>query len=121
MKYFEVEVPKGDSVCANSSCPCGGGRIAHGSGYLYISDKAVQFRGRCVTLEDFNAEIQMLIEDSGALVTILPMHEVNAVLLCRQSARILGIDLIVAAADAKYWWESGKVPLRATPTADQSG
>ena len=81
MEYFELEVPKSDGVCANNSCPCGGRRIAHGSGYIYVSGKAVQFRGRCLTLKDFNAEIKLLKEDSRALVCVFPMHEVNAVLL----------------------------------------
>ena len=118
MKYFELEVPKGNGVCANNSCPCGGGRIAYGSGYLYVSAKAAQFRVRCITLKDFNAEMEMLIEDSGALFSVFPMHEVSAVLLCKQSAKIVGIDLRVAADDARSWWKSGKVPLRATPPAE---
>lgn len=37
------------------------------------------------------------------------------ILVCEQGARARGLDLEVAAADAKYWWETGLAPLRATP------
>jgi hypothetical protein len=37
--------------------------------------------------------------------------------MCEMGAKKRGLDLAVAAADAKYWWETGLVPLRATPKA----
>jgi hypothetical protein len=37
------------------------------------------------------------------------------ILVCERGAKLRNLDLEVAAADAKYWWETGRVPLRATP------
>ena len=39
------------------------------------------------------------------------------ILVCEEGAKLRGIDMEVAAADAKRWWETGKVPLRPTPLA----
>jgi len=41
------------------------------------------------------------------------------ILVCEQGARLRGIDMKVAADDAKRWWETGKVPLRPTPMANR--
>lgn len=41
----------------------------------------------------------------------------SPIMCCEQGARLRGLDLEIAAADAKYWWETGLVPLRATPLA----
>jgi hypothetical protein len=35
--------------------------------------------------------------------------------MCEECAKSLGLDLDVAAADAKHWWETGLAPLRPTP------
>lgn len=35
---------------------------------------------------------------------------------CEKGARLMECDLKIAHEDAKYWWETGFVPLRATPT-----
>src|SRR5205085_9119964 len=42
-------------------------------------------------------------------------YRIGPVLMCEQGARLRNLDLGVAAADAKQWWETGQVPLRATP------
>ncbi len=41
------------------------------------------------------------------------------ILVCEQGAKLRGIDLKVAADDAKRWWETGKAPLRPTPMASR--
>ena len=41
----------------------------------------------------------------------------TAVLLCEQAARSRGLEIAIAAADARHWWETGTAPLRATPAA----
>jgi len=41
------------------------------------------------------------------------------ILACVVGARKRGINLSVAAKDAKLWWETGRVPLRPTPKAGQ--
>ena len=37
------------------------------------------------------------------------------ILVCEEGAKLRGLNLEVAAADAKHWWETGKIPFRATP------
>ncbi len=37
------------------------------------------------------------------------------VLICEQGINKLDIDSAVAAADARYWWMTGLIPLRPTP------
>jgi hypothetical protein len=39
------------------------------------------------------------------------------ILVCEQGAKLRGLDLKVAAEDAKRWWKTGKVSLRPTPMA----
>jgi len=44
-------------------------------------------------------------------------YRLSPILVCEQGARLRNLDLAVAAADAKYMWETSLVPLRATPLA----
>jgi hypothetical protein len=44
-------------------------------------------------------------------------YRLGPILVCEQGAKLRNLDLEVAAADAKYWWKTGKAPLRATPLA----
>jgi hypothetical protein len=37
------------------------------------------------------------------------------ILMCEEGARRRNLDLAVAGADARYWWETQTAPLRATP------
>src|SRR5262245_18558264 len=37
------------------------------------------------------------------------------ILVCEEGARLRGLDLEIASADARHWWATGKVPLRPTP------
>ena len=39
------------------------------------------------------------------------------VLVCEEGAKLRKLDMRVANIDAVRWWETGKVPLRPTPTA----
>jgi hypothetical protein len=48
----------------------------------------------------------MMLFDQGTLAPIL---------VCERGAKLRRLDLGVAAADAKRWWQTGKVPLRPTP------
>ena len=96
-----IEALKTCAVCSDKGCPCPETPIPEGSGYLYISQEAVV---RMKAIKGGTAR--------GALgVGLMPL------LVCGQGARLRGIDLKVAADDARQWWESGKVPLRATPMA----
>jgi len=48
-------------------------------------------------------------------IIILGQGVASPILVCEEGAKLRGLDLEVAAADAKYWWETGLAPLRATP------
>ena len=39
----------------------------------------------------------------------------TAILMCERAAKKKSLNLEVAAADAKHWWETGMAPLRITP------
>jgi uncharacterized tellurite resistance protein B-like protein len=122
MEYFESPVSAGDGRCSDDGCPCGefGVIIPRGLGYIYISSEAVKFRSDCLSWGKFLAKMERLGEKFGGKVQFI-IHDksvINAILVCEKGARRRNLNLSVAAADAKYWWETGKVPLRATPLAD---
>lgn len=123
MKYFEAPVRLGDGLCSDNDCPCVNVTIPRGSGYLYISKAAVEFRRDAKSVEEAkkkiehqmsaNPVVQMAQRFGAASVTIkLP----GAVLVCKQGAELRKLDLEIAEADAKYWWKTGLSPLRATPS-----
>ncbi len=117
--YFEVPLPDGDGVCSDEECICGGVVIARGSGYLYVDRETVDFRGNAPSVEQARAKEERVRSQMGDLDEVAAvMHgRTTALLVCEQSARRKGIDLEVAAADARHWWETGQAPLRATPEA----
>ena len=116
MEYFEVERPTGDGFCSDDTCPCPppGTRIPHGSGYLYVSPEVIDFRRDALTLAAARRKLERVQHEVDAFVAFGP-GTVAPILMCEQAARRRGLDLEVAAADAKYWWETGLVPLRPTP------
>jgi hypothetical protein len=120
MQYFELGHPIGDAFCSDRGCPCPEVRIPRGSGYMYISQEVVDFRHDARSEEDAARKIarieQQLEQQTGAIAMLSPGVAVP-VLVCEQGARLRGLDLEVAAADARNWWETGLVPLRATPLA----
>lgn len=121
MEYFEVPEadPGGDGLCSDNECPCGypGVTIPRGSGYMYVSRAVVDFRRDARTVVEAKRKIAMM--QQGRFVTF-GQNVITSTLMCEQGARKRGLDLAVAAADAKYWWETGLVPLRATPLAGSS-
>lgn len=102
-EYNKAAIPKDTGYCSDRECPCPETPIPRGSGYLYISQEAVN---------SMRAKMQGKVGDAGGC----PMP----VLTCQQGAELHGINMEVAAADAKRWWETGKVPLRPTPKAGSS-
>lgn len=119
MKYMQVSGnTRNPGLCSDDACPCGypGATIPRGQGYIFISDEVVDFRKDCLTEAEAQLKIQRLSRNMGA--TIFAGSGVFApILVCEQGARKRGLDLQVAAADARYWWETGLVPLRPTPLA----
>jgi len=58
---------------------------------------------------------QAQLRSSGILGS--GFYRLGPILVCEQGAKLRGLDLEVAATDAKHWWKTGFVPLRATPLA----
>lgn len=118
MDYFEVPeaLPGQDGICSDNDCPCGfpGATIPRGSGYIYISEAVVDFRRDARSVRE--AE-QKMARMQQRMNVVFGQNVVTATLMCEQGARKRGLDLEVAAADARHWWDTGMVPLRATPLA----
>jgi|GEM_PF-1379080 len=120
MEYFDVPEanPGQDGVCSDNQCPCGfpGARIPRGTGYIYISQECVDFRRDARSVAEAEMKIAMIRARMGGMVMFDPSM-ITSILVCEQGARARGLDLATAAADARHWWLTHKVPLRATPLA----
>lgn len=101
-QYQRDAIPKETGYCSDDECPCDETPIPKGSGYLFISEEAVTF---------MRAKLKSKVPNNVLFIGVMP------ILTCQQGAELRGIDMEVAATDAKQWWETGKVPLRATPKA----
>jgi hypothetical protein len=91
--------------------------IARGSGYLYISQEAVDFRKDARSVEaarDKANRVRLQMSDMDEAAAVIH-GRITAVFLCQKAAERRCLDLVVAAADARHWWETGMAPLRATP------
>lgn len=117
MKYMQVSGNEMDSaLCSDDSCPCGypGATIKRGEGHIYVSPEVVNFRRDCLTEVEAQMKIQRFSSQMGTYL-VASAGVFAPILMCEQGARKRGLDMKVSAADAKHWWETGKVPLRATP------
>ncbi len=114
--YFEAQRPDREGRCSDNSCPCGqeGVIIPKGEGYLYISKEVVEFRHDARSIEECREKCLKIRAKMGSFI-IWTQGTISPILCCEQAARLRGLDLKIAAADAKYWWETGLAPLRATP------
>jgi HEAT repeat protein len=115
---FSLEWPEGDAVCSDNMCPCQEEVIPRGSGYLYISQEAADFRSDARTLQEAQKKMKHLKQQMGGAV-FFSVGAITPILMCRQAAELRGLDLAVAAQDARYWWGTGRVPLRKTSLADE--
>lgn len=116
--YFECDVPSGDGVCSDNNCPCLDTVIPRGTGYLYVDQALVDFRRKYPSMKSAREALQQKQEDMRVSGTVFAgFYRLGPILVCEQGAKLRNLDLKVAATDAKHWWETGKVPLRATPTA----
>jgi len=112
LQCFECSRPSGDGRCSDNACPCPEVVIPRGTGYLHIDQQIVEFRRRYPSEE----AARKVMEDKFRSLGIGGSYRLAPILVCEQGAKLRKLDLRVAAADAKYWWDTGKVPLRATPT-----
>jgi len=120
MEYFECDVPSDDGLCSDNACPCPEVVIPRGTGYLYIEQSLVNFRRQYPTLVSARRAMQQTQEQMHADAassggTFTGFYRLGPILVCEQGAKLRNLDLRVAAADAKCWWQTGRVPLRATP------
>jgi len=127
MEYFEASRTTGVAKCSDKACPCPEVTITPGTGYLYVSPELVEFRRDSRTMDEAKAKISRLASEdplaemarqSGAR-SFIKVFVINPILMCEQGARLRGLDLDIAGADAKHWWETGLVPLRPTPIIRQ--
>jgi tetratricopeptide (TPR) repeat protein len=120
MEYFADEMLKGDGLCSDNACPCPQVGIPRGTGYLFIEESLVEFRRQYPTLESAKRAMQQMQEQRlraiyGETSGGVYIYRTGPILVCEQGAKLRNLDLEVAMADAKHWWETGQVPLRATP------
>jgi hypothetical protein len=124
MEYFEVPTPPAEGFCSDRACPCPEVKIPRGSGYLYISQQVVDFRRDALTIQEVAEKMARIEREferkTGVDMAILGSGWATGILVCEQGAKLRGLDLEVAAADAKHWWETGLMPLRATPVVTPS-
>lgn len=116
MDYFEIGRPPGDGLCSDDACPCPGTVIPRDSGYVFIPQDILDFRRRYPKSEDARNAYAIYLEKllpGAPVIGKIP----GPILVCEVGARRRNLNLEIAAADARYWWKTGLVPLRATPTA----
>jgi len=117
--YFESDVPSGNGLCSDNSCPCPEVVILRGTGYLYIAQELVGFRRRYPRLQDARRakELQLTQRRASLGIQFSAFYRLGPILVCEQGAKLRKLDLEAARADAKHWWATGQVPLRVTPLA----
>jgi len=117
--FFEGLPPIGDGLCSDRDCPCPEVKIPRGTGYAYISEDLVKSRYNARSLYKLRENIRKRLTGLGEQVgtTILAPSLTSPLLMCELGAALRGIDLDVAAADAKLWWETNLAPLRSTPNS----
>ncbi len=116
MEYFECDVPSGDGLCSDNNCPCPEVIIPRGTGYLYIEHSLVDFRRKYPTLKYAREAMQLKQKKMRASVlSFTGFYRLGPILVCEKGAKLRNLDLEVAAADAKFWWKTGFVPLCETP------
>jgi len=130
MDYMEVPIaPLGDGTCSDNACPCGfpGANIPRGTGFLYVSEDVVEFRRDALTVQEAQRKLEEAEAGGRDAFGMKPdgffMIDRSAVmptLVCEMGARNRGLDLEVAAEDARQWWRTGTVPLRETPLEGQA-
>jgi hypothetical protein len=122
VEYFECTRPPGDGTCSDDTCPCGypGANIPRGSGYFYISKELVEMRCNALTIPEIENKVRGMQQRFGVASLTASQGVFMPILMCEMGAKKRGINLDVAAADARYYWETGLAPLRPTPMVGMS-
>lgn len=114
-EFFQCTIIKSDGVCSDKNCPCPEVLVRRGTGYLYVSESLVENRRDCRTLKELEKKKARLQRQYKGSLVVFDQGMFGPILVCRQGAELRRLDLDVAAADARRWWETGLVPLRPTP------
>jgi len=120
-EFFEGLPPTGDGLCSDRDCPCPEVKIPRGTGYAYISEDLVKTRYNARSLYKLGQNTKKYLTVFGEQVgtVILPSSITSPLIMCELGAALRGIDLDVAASDAKLWWETNLAPLRPTPKSPE--
>lgn len=110
--YFEVPNNGTDAIarCSDRSCPCPETACPRGEGYIYISQNCAAYRKDARSAVDAAQKIRTV----GGYET---QEDITAIFMCEEGAKLRGLNLEVAQKDARLWWYTGWLPLRATPKA----
>jgi hypothetical protein len=113
MEYFvNTPGPQASAKCSDNACPCSPSvEFARGEGYLYVSPEAVDFRRDARTLADAQTKMERMAGQLDAFVVMDPIAW-SGLMICEEAAKCRRLDLAWASADAKEWWETGRMPLR---------
>lgn len=119
-----IEVPGNDrevGLCSDDGCPCGypGASIPRGTGYMYVSKEVAEIRASAPSVAEMEAKISQMQAGFGGMI-FAGSGVFAPILMCEQGAKKRGINLDVAAYDARTWWSTGKVACRPTPQAGVS-
>jgi uncharacterized protein (TIGR02145 family) len=112
--YFNIDPADGSERCSDNSCPCDETRLKKDNIYLYISPDLIKFRKDCKSISEASQKLNRM-QASGIMVDgslFIP------VVCCETAIAKRGLDKKTAHKDAVFWYDTGKVPLRATPKAD---
>ncbi len=117
-KYFEVPVQVTSFRCSDTECTCAGTDelIAGKTGYLLITEEIFQLRKDALTWEELTTKLRKIQANTDSIISF----HVNPIFMCKESALNHGINLEIAASDAKKWADSGLCPLRVTPIDNSS-
>jgi len=115
-KYFEVPVQVTSFRCSDRECLCAGTDelIPGKTGYLLITEEIIQLRKDALKWEELTTKLRKVQANTDSIISFHSFH-VNPIFMCKESALNHGINLEIAASDAKRWADSGLCPLRATP------
>lgn len=83
---------------------------------MYISEDVVKWRRDARSIQESEQKAEKL-RKKARMPVMFGQDMIAPTLMCEQGARKRGLDLEAAAADARSWWETGRVPLRVTPLA----
>jgi hypothetical protein len=122
LQYFEVPVEGSFFLCSDNQCPCPGtAHLALGdTGYLYVNPEVIEMRKDALTSAELERKTAAMRQKAAAMAggsatIFFDTGTVFPIIMCKQGAERRGLDLKVAAADAKHWASTGLVPLRETP------